>query len=108
MLQGIIDETVRAIRRGERKDGSTYPIQSFVAAKQLLGHYDLTSIEVQERLLCEMVQMQDEHEILRDAQQLVNTSLVDFVAKAAEQQMGAEYERLKQSRFDPLSMPSAE
>jgi hypothetical protein len=102
-LQEIIDETIEAIRDGSRADGSTYPIQSFVAAKQVLAEHDLTSTPVQERLFREMVRMQLALRVVEDPYLLACTSLVDFIGKAAEQQMGHEYEDLKQRRFDTAS-----
>jgi hypothetical protein len=96
-LQEIIDETIEAIRDGSRADGSTYPIQSFVA------EHDLTSTPIQERLFREMVRMQLALRVVEDPYLLACTSLVDFIGKAAEQQMGHEYEDLKQRRFDTAS-----
>jgi len=103
MLQDIIDETIETIRVGLRADGSLYPMQSQNAARQVLATHRLASPNVQQRLFFEMIRLQDSRGILRDVQQLVNTSLVNFVGKAAEKEMGEEYERLKQIRFDATS-----
>ena len=102
-LQDLIDETIEDVRLGSRDDGSPYPIQAMNAAKQVLARHNLSSLGIQEHLYWQMILMQNDRRIRRDAQHLASTSLVDFIAEAAKQEMGDEYERLLQGRLDALS-----
>jgi len=103
MLQGLIDETIEEIHKGSRQDGLALPLQARRAAAQVLSRFNLTSTLILERLFREMVRMQEERKVLSEWNKLASTSLADFIAEAAKQQMGDEYSLLIDSRFEELS-----
>jgi hypothetical protein len=103
MLQNLVDETIEEIYSNAREDGLNLPIQAERAARQVLGRHNLSSTLILERLFSEVVRMQEERSVLPHWDKLHSTSLTDFIAKAAKQQMGGEYQHLLHERYETLA-----
>jgi hypothetical protein len=97
-LQGLIDETIDAVEANERGDGINLPAQSFTVAKRLLRRYDLSDIDLL-HLERERLEMQAQKDVLDSWEKLPETSLSDFIAKAAERDMGPRYRQLLDERL---------
>jgi len=107
LLTVIVDETVQEIQADVREDGLDLPLQAERAARQVLRRPFVTQPGVLERLYSEMMEMQEERRVVADWYEFACTSPSEFIAAAAKQRMGDEYQRLLHSSLEALAPTTA-